>query len=476
MVSQVRRFSLLVLFFLLGGMRAQAQAQLPELDLAKLSQEASGWLAGLIRIDTSNPPGNELAAAKYLAGILEREGIPAEVSESAPGRGIVVARLNAGVVPDPSRALLLLAHTDVVGVQKEKWTVDPFGAVIKDSYLYGRGAIDDKGMVAANLAVLIGLKRAGARLTRDVIFLAEADEETGGDYGIDFAIEKHWDKIAAGYALNEEGRVIVKDGKVQYVGVQASEKISVNVEVIATGSSGHASIPRPDNPVVHLAAAIARIGTYERPFHLTTVTRGYFEELSKVTEPELAKWMRALGTPERLDLAERRLAEANPIWNSMLRDTVAPTIMQAGFRANVVPSEARATLNVRLIPGDSIDDILADLRKLVNDPQVRFEAERRLRLPAPASSLDSALFRTIERITPQVFPGAAVAPMMSTGATDSAPLRLRNVQAYGLLPFPLTEDDVRRMHADDERIPLASFDKGIEFLYRIVKEFATEQP
>jgi acetylornithine deacetylase/succinyl-diaminopimelate desuccinylase-like protein len=470
MVLSLGRLVLLgaLLLAAVGLVRAQA----PGPDPAKVSDEAVGWLADLLRINTVNPPGNELAAARYIAGILEREGIPAEVLESAPGRGVVIARLRSSAVPDPSRALLLLGHLDVVGVQKEKWSVDPFGGVSKGGYLYGRGAIDDKGMVTANLAALVALKRSGVHLDRDVIFLAEGDEEQSGEYGIDFVLRKYWDKVAAGFAINEGGRVMVKDGKVQYVGVQASEKIPVNVAVIATGPSGHGSMPRKDNPVLHLAAAVAKIGAYEAPARPNTITRRYFEQLAKVEDPETSKWMRALETPERMELAARRLSEASPMWNSMLRDSIAPTMLNAGIRSNVVPSEAQATLNIRLLPGDSIDPLVQELQKLVNDPAIRFEVEPAMREPAPPSALDSELYRSIERAVPAVFPGAVVVPFMSTGATDSAQLRLRNVQAYGLLPFPLKEEDELRMHADDERIPLDSFRKGVEFLYRVVEEFA----
>jgi acetylornithine deacetylase/succinyl-diaminopimelate desuccinylase-like protein len=440
-------------------------------DLGKLGEEATVWLADLIRINTTNPPGNELAAARYLAGVLEREGIRAEVLESAPGRGIVVARLQAGPLPDPSRALLLLGHTDVVGVEREKWSVDPFGGVIRDGCLWGRGALDDKAMTVANLAVFVALKRSGVPLGRDVIFLAEGDEEAGGEHGIEFAIARHWEKIAAAYALNEGGRVVLKNGRVQYVAVQASEKVPVNVEVIATGPSGHGSVPRRDNPVLRLAAAVAKIGEYVAPAKPNTITRRYFEELAKVEDPELARWMRALETPERFEQAARRLSEASPVWNSMLRNSIAPTMLRGGIRENVVPSEARATLNIRLLPGESIQDVVAELRKLVNDPQIRFEVQPASRQPAPPSSLSSELFQALEKAAPRVFPGSVVVPFMSAGATDSAQLRARNVQAYGVLPFPLTEEDAARMHADDERIPLASLHKGIEFLYTLVEEF-----
>ena len=203
-------------------------------DFNALSQEALGWLQDLVRINTTSPPGNELPAAKYVADILTKEGIPNELLEMTPTRSMVVGRLNASAMSDPSRALLLLAHLDVVGVSPDKWTVDPFAAVIKDGYIYGRGTIDDKGMVAANLAAIVELKRGGVPLDRDVIFLADDDEEQGGEASIKPAIAKYWDKFAAGFALNEEGRVILKDGKVQYVGIQASEKVPTNVTVIAT--------------------------------------------------------------------------------------------------------------------------------------------------------------------------------------------------------------------------------------------------
>jgi acetylornithine deacetylase/succinyl-diaminopimelate desuccinylase-like protein len=444
-------------------------------DTRALAKEAEGWLADLIRIDTTNPPGNEQAAAKYIAGILTKEGLTPEFLDVAPGRSALVARLRSAAMPDPSRALLLVAHMDVVGVDKSKWTVDPFGAVIKEGYLYGRGSIDDKGMLAANLAAFIALKRSNARVNRDVIFLATTDEEQGGEASIRVLIAKYWDKFAAGFALNEGGRVILKNGKVQYVAVQASEKVPVDVAVIARGPSGHASMPTKDNAVVHLAAAIAKIGGYTAPVRFTTIVRRYFEQLAPLEDDELAKWIRSLDTPDRGEHAQRFVSEANPLWNSMLRDTIAPTMLSAGVRANVIPSEARAILNVRLLPGDTIDVLLADLTKSVNDPQIRFEVQSDAGLAAPPSSLESDFYVTITKAASQEFSGAPVLPFLSAGATDSAQLRLHNVQAYGLSPFPMSDEDSRRMHADDERIPLASFDKGVDFIARVVSEFAASR-
>ncbi len=466
---------LLVLPLALCGQAPAAASPAPSADMVSLGDEAAGWLADLIRINTTNPPGNELAAAKYIAGVLEKEGITPEVIEVAPGRGIVIARLQSGAMPDPSKALMLLGHLDVVGVEAGKWSVDPFAAVIKDGYLYGRGAIDDKGMVAANLAAFIALKRSGARLGRDVVFLATADEEEGGDASIKQVISKYWNKIACAYAINEGGIVSVTGDKVQYLGVQASEKVPYNVTLVAEGTAGHASVPRPDNAITHLAAALEKIGAYDAPAQPETIVLRYFDALARIEDEDTAKWMRAIEQPERLQLAVRHLGEANPMWSAMLHNTVTPTMLQAGFGANAVPAEARANLNVRLLPGDTIQDTIAQLSKLVSDPQIHFELAPNGGENAPPSSLDTPLYQVIERAGQQDFPGAAVLPFLSTGATDSAQLRLHNVQAYGLLPFPLSEADQLRVHGDDERIPIASFHQGVAFLYHVVSEFARAQ-
>jgi len=440
-------------------------------DFQKLALESTDWLAGLVRINTTNPPGNELAGARYLADILQKDGIASEIIETAPGRAAIVARLNAGAFPDPSRALLLLGHVDVVGVDPSKWTQDPFSGTVKDGMIWGRGAIDDKGPLIANLAAFITLKRAGLRLSRDVIFLADGDEERGGEAGIRVLAEKHWDKIAAAFCINEGGMTLVKDGKPWYVGIQASEKVSVNYRVTATGTSGHASVPLKDNAVVHLAAAIDKLGNWEPPVNPSVITKRYFEGLAQIEDPELAKWMRVLDTPERQDHAARILSAADPVWSSMLRNSVSPTILQAGVTANVIPSEARATLNVRLLPGELPGEFADEMLKVVADSQIRIDIESINSRPAPPSEIDTEFYRSIRKASIAVFPNVAVLPMMSPGFTDSAELRVRNVTCYGLLPFPLTEEEFGRMHADNERLPIASIRPGIELIYRSVEDF-----
>jgi acetylornithine deacetylase/succinyl-diaminopimelate desuccinylase-like protein len=327
-------------------------------------------------------------------------------------------------------------------------------------------------MLAANLAAFIALKRGNVHINRDVIFLATTDEEQFGEASLKILIAKYWDKFAAAYALNEGGKIVVKNGKVEYVAVQADEKVPIDVNVIAKGTAGHASMPTKDNPVVHLAAAIDKVGNYTAPVHLTSIVRRYFEGLSAIEDPETAKWMRVIDTPDRGEHAIRVLSDMNPLWNSMLRDSIAPTMLQAGVRANVIPSEARGVLNIRLLPGDTITSLIAELQKLVNDPQIRFEVQPDAGLAAPNSSLDNEFYSTITKVSALEFGGAPVLPFMSTGATDSAQLRLHSVQAYGLRPFPMSEEDDRRVHGDEERMPLAAFAKGVDLTTRIVTEFS----
>jgi len=475
MVHRAGRMILIAVLAVVTSAGARAQSSMAKPDLTKLEDEAQLWLSDLVRINSVNPPGNEAAVAKYISAIFQKEGINNEVLEMAPGRSIVVARIQAGPLPDPSNALLLVAHQDTVGVDVKKWTTDPFAGTVRDGYLWGRGSIDDKAMLAANIATMVEIKRTNAHIARDVIFLSTDDEEQGGSASIKVAIQKYWDKIACAYALNEGGRVIVKDAKVQYVGVQASEKVSYNVTVTATGSSGHGSLPKPDNAVVHLAAAVEKLGTFQVPAQPSTITLRYFDQLSKVEDDEIAKWMRALEQPSRADLAVKHLSDASPMWNSMLRDTIAPTMLQAGVRVNVVPSEATANLNIRMLPGHSINELMGQFTKIVNDPQIKFQLAPDAGENAPPSELTTPLYHAIERVSSQDFPGAITVPMLGTGATDSASLRLHKVQAYGLEPFPMVEEDSSRVHSDDERIPVDGFHKGVAFLYHVVSDFASSK-
>ncbi len=262
-----------VVLMLVGVSCAQST---PDFNAAQT--EGVKFLAELVKIDTSNPPGNEVRAAEYIKNVLAAEGISAQIYESAPGRGNVVARLKGNGKKKP---LLLMGHIDVVGVERDKWTVDPFAAVVKDGYLYGRGSIDDKSMDAANLEVFLLLHRLKIPLDRDVILLAEAGEEGTTQFGIDFMVKDHWDAIACEYALNEGGDVVEENGKVQYVAVSTTQKVPRGFSLVSHGTSGHGSAPRVDNAIAHLAAAVDKAARWEAPMRLNETTRRFFQDLAR---------------------------------------------------------------------------------------------------------------------------------------------------------------------------------------------------
>ena len=435
-------------------------------DFDKARAEAIEHLSALVKLDTSNPPGNEILAARYIKGVLDREGIASEILESAPGRASIVARLTGNGKKKP---LLLMGHLDVVGVEREHWTVDPFAAEIKDGYLYGRGSSDDKGMVAANLEIFLLLHRGKVELDRDVIFLAEAGEEGTSEFGIDFLVEKHWDKIACEYALNEGGDTMVKDGKALFVGVSTTQKVPRGMVVTARGTSGHGSMPRMDNAVTHLAAAVAKIGAWQPPMRLNETTRTFFARLAKISSPEEAYLYTHLEDPA----VQEKLRATEIRYNSVLRTSIVPTLIQGGFRENVIPAVATATLDVRALPDEDIDQLLATLRKLVDDPAVTIELRTvgQKRPATPPTRLDTEMFQALERAQQKVFPDSVTLPVMQTGATDAAQLRAKGVQVYDL-SIPHSDEDVKRVHGNDERVSIEALGQFIQYVYAAVTDVA----
>jgi acetylornithine deacetylase/succinyl-diaminopimelate desuccinylase-like protein len=431
--------------------------------------EVLQFLTKLVQIDTSNPPGNEVQAANYIKSILDKEGITSEIFESAPGRGNIVARLKGNV---SKRPILLMAHLDVVGVERDKWTVDPFAATIaKDGYLYGRGSRDDKAMVAANLEVFLQLHRQKVPLDRDVILLAEAGEEGTTKYGIDFMVAQHWDKIESEYALNEGGSIHLVNGKIDYVQVGTTEKVPRRMALVARGSSGHASMPRLDNPIEHLGAAVGKLLTWQPPMRLNETTREYFSRLAKLSSGDDAYLFSHLDEPS----VQQKLAANKISQSSMLRTSIVPTIIKGGFRENVIPADAEATLDVRALPDENIDELMATMRKIINDPKVEVTRVKTDERPAGApSSIHSEMFQALERAQGKVFPGAVTLPAMGTGATDSAQLRAKGVQAYGV-GAPTTDEDGLRTHGNDERVFVGGLGKFVDYLYTAVADVAASK-
>lgn len=472
----IRRYSLCVPAFgavLLSP--SMARAQRPEAqpaaattpDWSAVQDETVRHLRRLIQLNTVNPPGNEITVARYLDSTLRAAGIETHLFEPSPGRAAFVARLRGTGAAKP---VLLMAHMDVVGVERDQWTVDPFAAVEKDGYVYGRGAIDDKGMLAANLVTMLLLKRhlldAGKTLTRDVVLVANSDEEAGGEWGMGWLIANQPELIRGEFAVNEGGRTRVVNGRPLYVAVQNTEKVSHNVRVVASGPGGHASVPLPGNAIGRLARALAKISEYREPVQLNPTTRAFFTALSEV-------WPNAGERRAMADVASRdarrvergaRVLSAIPIYDAVLRNGISLTLIDGGIRTNVIPTEATANLNIRTLPGQSIDSLVKRLRRVVGDSTVQFEVDRDT-IDAPASSFRSPMFGAIADAVRAVDSTITVVPYMSTGATDSARLRAWGVQTYGILPFPLAPEDEERMHGNDERVPVTALLFGVKVIY-----------
>jgi acetylornithine deacetylase/succinyl-diaminopimelate desuccinylase-like protein len=437
-------------------------------DWAALQPEIFEHYSNLIKLDTSSPPGNETKAAQYLKSVLEREGIPAQVYELEPGRGNVVARLKGN---GSKRPLLVMGHLDVVGVQREKWTVDPFAALRKDGYVYGRGSIDDKDKVTSALMTVLLLHRMKVPLDRDVIFLGEAGEEGDSRVGIGFMVNQHWDDIACEFAITEGGSTMSRDGKVVTVEIATTEKVPRGVRLVAHGAAGHGSRPRLDNAVAHLAQAVWKVSSNQPPMRLNDTTRTYFERLAKVSTPEEADRYLHITDPARSAAIQAYFAEHELGHFSILRTSVVPTIIKGGFRSNVIPSEAEATLDIRALPDEDMPKFYDWLRKLINDPSVEVVTNQRGgREPGAPSRLDSAMFRAFEAAQREMYPEAITLPAMLTGATDNAQLRAKGVQAYGFGPI-IDEKEIAGgggAHGDDERLKESSLYKEVEFVWRSV--------
>jgi acetylornithine deacetylase/succinyl-diaminopimelate desuccinylase-like protein len=458
--------SLSLLMTLALASTATAQTP-PEPDWEATRAETLGHLQRMIRINTVNPPGNEMAVAQYLDSTLKAAGIETHLFEPAPGRAALVGRIRGTGAKQP---VVLMGHMDVVGVEADKWSVEPFAAEIRDGYLYGRGAIDDKGMLAANLQSMLLLKRQivdqGGTLARDVIFVANSDEEQGGDYGMGWLIAKHPELVRGEFALNEGGRTRIVGGRALYAAVQNTEKVPHTVTVTARGPGGHASVPLAGNPVFRLGRALAAIGDYKEPVQLNETTREFFGALAKVwPDPVERRAMADVSSrdPGRVPRGARVLART-PVFDAVLRTGISAVIVEGGIRSNVIPTEATATLNIRTLPGQSIDSVIARLRRVVKDPLVDFAITERGE-DAPASDFRSPMFTAIRESVAALDPSMVTVPYLSTGATDSARLRAWGMQAFGVLPFPMNQNDEDRMHGNDERIPLASLHFGTRMIY-----------
>ena len=457
----------------LAALAASPRAQTSAPDWRAVEDETLRHYQALLRLDTSNPPGNEDLAAQYLKEVLDKAGIPAQIVASDPKRSNVIARLKGS---GRKRPLLIMGHTDVVTVDPKKWTFPPFSATRDGGYVYGRGAVDDKDNLTAALMTMLLLKQQNVPLDRDVIFLAEAGEEGSTGVGIDFVVRDHFAEVDAEYCLAEGGGVTRKAGSVAFATVQTLEKVPRRIELVAGGVAGHGSVPLKSNPVVHLAGAVARIGEWRPEIRLNETTAAYFKRLAQISPPEIAKYYRdVLSTdPAVQKAADDWLFDNEPRHSSMLRTSASPNIMAGGYRFNVIPSQATATIDVRLLPDENQDAFLEQVKKVVNDPTVEVRYPTAATRPSGMEArLDSEAFKALEAAVTRVYNTVTV-PTMSTGATDMAYLRGKGMQCYGIGPATDVEDGPKGFgaHSDQERLLESELHRFVRFNWDVVTSLA----
>jgi acetylornithine deacetylase/succinyl-diaminopimelate desuccinylase-like protein len=448
-------------------------------------REAVTILRELIKLDTTNPPGNERVAADYIARILAEDGIESTILESEPGRANLVARLksNGGPKAGPG-PLLLLGHTDVVYADPDEWTHPPFGGEVHDGCIWGRGALDMKNLVTMELVTVLLIKRLGIPLERDLIFLAVADEECMGHYGAKWMLDNHRDLIDAEFVLNEGGRGSELKGH-QVFWVSTAEKGYGDLQLVVRGQAGHSAMPRGVNPVVELSRAVAAIADYGPPVTATASTVAMMntiedlhsrmvssgespDDLGMAAGDDAWSPLDKLGTLQGVTLPQglRRLLEFG------LHNVFSPTIFQAGMKENVIPNQASANINTRVLPGVTLDELLATVREVVRiakGPEIEIEVKEFH--PGTETNWDTPLFEVIESVVGDLVPRGRVSPYLLPATTDSRFFRSAGMKAYGFSPIVLPADLAGRIHGKDERIPIESMQLGTQRLFEVVTRF-----
>lgn len=454
--------------------QAHAQTASPSAALATAAFEAETLqhFQSLVKLDTSSPPGNEIRAVEYLKQVLDKEGIPYQIFAKDPLRPNLVARLKGN---GRKRPLLVMGHTDVVTVDPQKWTHPPFGAVRDGGYVYGRGTVDDKDNLVASLMLMLQLKRANVALDRDVIFLAEAGEEGAPDVGAQFMVDQHLEAVNAEFCLAEGGGIVRTGGKVRRANVGTTEKEPRPIELIARGPAGHGSVPSRANAVTHLSAAVGAIAAWVPPLRVNETTGTYFRKLAAMSPPDAAARYRDVLNPDPKvhgPAAEWMLDNEPQHW-SMLHTSLVPTIIGGGYRYNVIPSEVKATIDVRLHPDENQEQFLDTVRGVINDPDVEVRWARDRYRPAGTSALGTEAFSVIEAQVKAHY-GVDVLPTMSTGASDMSQMRSKAIQCYGIGPALDTEDGPKGYgaHSDQERILEVELHRFVRFQYDVVMALA----
>lgn len=432
----------------------------PAIDWDEATAEATELFSQFLAVDTANPPGNEAAACDFLGAVLRREGLAYDLYETGPGRVSLHCRLRGdGSAGD----VILLNHTDVVPVEREFWTVEPFGGEIRDGYVWGRGALDMKCMGIFELMAVLLLKRLRLPLRRDIVFFAMADEEMGGEYGIDWFTANHPDLLKGDICLNEGAYGWAGWNGVQrpFFGFSPVEKHPLWLRLRAEGPPGHGSLPHKDNALGRLVRALDRIQSWQRPHVILPELRPLFDKLAQVGA------LPAVQNPADLE----PLAAADRMVNAITQDTISLTTCHAGIKTNVIPAQAEATLDCRLLPGQSAENFTRMVRDVIDDPLVSVEPE--LASDTPASRLESDAYTIAEQIVREFDEQALILPTISSWFTDSRGFRQAGTPAYGFIPVLLEPEDYATIHGHNERLSLENVRLGTQILFELVRRLAT---
>jgi acetylornithine deacetylase/succinyl-diaminopimelate desuccinylase-like protein len=438
------------------------------IDVAKLQVEAVQRTREYLRINTTNPPGNEVESMRWFARILQQEGIPFDTATSAPGRGNIWARLKGGNEP----ALVLLHHMDVVPADPKYWDTDPFAAATNDSVIFGRGALDTKTLGVVQLETFLALKRAKVPLNRDVIFMATADEEAGGNFGAGWIVKNHLEAFkGAGLLLNEGGEGTVEDdGRMQFA-IEVTQKTPLWLKLIAVGKPGHGSTPATASAVNRLIRALDRLQTYEFAPRVVPAVAAYFAAIA----PSMpARWKEGFGDATKLIADRTTLMELQIDRRelaALLRNTCSITMLQASNKINVIPPEAQAQVDCRLLPDQDRAAFLREFTSALNDPEIK--VEQIIGFTPAVSSTDNPLYRTIVDAIRHNYPGASIAPAVQTGFTDSHWFRDLGIASYGLAPFLIPSAEKSGLHGNNERISIENIRKGTAMMLEIVSTVVT---
>jgi len=442
------------------------------IDWGKVKEEAVQILSDYIKIDTTNPPGKEMAGARYLKGVLEKEGFAATVLESQPERGNLICALKGKQELPP---LILLHHIDIVPAEAEKWKFPPYSGEVVDGEVWGRGAQDCKSLGVVELLAFLLLAREGFKLKRDIVYMATADEETGGKWGVGWLFENHPELMKAEYVINEGGGAGMIVGQRHVYTCQTAEKGICWLKFTFRGKPGHASIPHDDNCVVKMARAIERISSYRSPLRRTLTAENFIRGIAEEQSFLRSFLMRQLLNPLFSRSVERRIPDTGlrGMVGAILRNTFVPTVVQAGQKTNVIPSECSCQVDCRILPGVDPEMIKAEMRDLLFSFK-DYEVEILQTSPASESPAENALYHSIEKTLKRLDAKAKMIPTMLTGATDSRFFREKGTIAYGFQPMSPTanlSEYLSRVHGHDERISAESLLFGTRVLYEAIKDF-----